>query len=159
MGLLFNENNRPQTGPDSNRPTPYSDRKFEKPDKPKPGGLLDTLFSQSPKINKKNKKDEKSLKSVLEKRKEGLTWGELESEAKKRTFSETQLKESDRVEAIREMKREKGQKYGEHVDEKDIKDYMGDLKKDEYKEKIEEDRLHAKHEGKLLDKIRQQKSK
>ncbi len=164
MGLLFNENlprnnnDNSLNKPDSGKPIPFSNRKFEKSANPKPDGFLDTLFNKQAQADKKAKEVLKAPKSILEKRKEGLTWSELEAEAKKRTQFETQLKEADRVEAIREMKKEKGQKYGAHVDAKDLNDYIKhDLKKKEYTEKFEKDRLVAKHEGKLLRKIEEQK--
>ena len=164
MGLLFGDNSSQKRSirslgkPDSGKSVPFSNRKFEKSLNPKPTGFLDTLFSKQTQVDKTTKEVSKTTKSILEKRKEGLTWSELESEAKKRSLFETQLKESDRAGAISEMKKEKNQKYGQYINEKELNDYIDhDLKKKKYSELNEKDRLLAKHKQILLEKIKEKK--
>lgn len=161
MGLLFNNNPLPENNinplnkPDSEKPVPFSERKFESPSNPPAKGFMDTLFGKRVQIPKKPEKGQEVPKSIFEKRKEGLTRSELRAELKKVPYDVTvKLYEKARMDVEKEMERKK---YGENVDIKDIDKHIKDLKKKESLSPYEEDRLAAKHKRILLEKLKEKK--
>ena len=94
-------------------------------------------------------------KKLFEKRKEGLTRGELRAELKKVPLNKVGgLNEKGRLAVEMEMDKKR---YGENIDIKDLDKHIKNLKKQELTGPTMQERLEAKHKKTLLENLRNKK--
>jgi hypothetical protein len=138
--------------------TPYSDpNPLHRPDilpkdlKIEPQNNSPLFAEQKPSAVKKIEKPKEEKKSIFDKRKEGyLKKEELIAIAKKKlTMFETKMKESERVETVKELEKSSYKR-----DQLDKDKYSKDLKRMGVMGKTGEERSDAKHRKAMLDKIK-----
>ena len=146
-------NNPPPEKPRSYDARIFTKRKFES-STPAGESFLDDFKGIHIRTSKEYEKSKEASKSMLGKKKQGLSRSEFRTVLKKMPYDKTGLHEKERVGLEKEMDQKT---YGENIDIKDVQKHIKNLKKEESLAPLIKERVEASHKRALLEKLKGKK--